>query len=267
MLPSELVLPVTVCGIVIAACWLLSIAFREYSWVDRIWSIIPPVYVGLFAAESGGHPRLVLMTVLTALWGARLTFNYARKGGYAPGGEDYRWAVLRSRMSPARWHAFNLGFIATYQNVLLLLITLPAWTAARHSAPLGGLDLILAVAFLGFLGGELWADQQQWRFHQQKKALAARGEAPPIGFLTTGLWAYSRHPNFFCELAQWWIVYLFAVVASGALLHGTIIGPALLTLLFHGSANFTEELTASKYPGYSEHQRRVSRILPWRPAR
>ncbi|MCK6547564.1 DUF1295 domain-containing protein [Myxococcota bacterium] len=268
MFPSELVVPATLCAIVIATCWLLSLVFREYSWVDRIWSIVPPIYVGLFAAQSDwSDPRLVLMTVLTALWGARLTFNYARKGGYAPGGEDYRWAILRSRMSPLQWHAFNLGFIATYQNVLLLLITLPAWTASKSPTPLGALDVALAIAFLAFLAGEFWADQQQWAFHQQKKALAAHGERHPKGFLDTGLWAYSRHPNFFCELAQWWIVYLFAVVASGAPLHATIVGPVLLTLLFHGSARFTEEITGGKYPGYAEHQRRVSRIIPWRPAR
>ncbi len=262
--PAELLLPMGLCAGVAALCWLLSLVFREYSWVDRIWSVVPPVYIGTFAAASAwSDPRLNLMTALTALWGARLTFNYARKGGYAPGGEDYRWSILRGRMKPWQWQLFNLFFIAGYQNLLLLLIALPAHTAAVHRAPLTGVDLALAALFLALLAGETVADQQQWNFHQQKKARAAAGEAEPLGFLDTGLWAYSRHPNFFCELGQWWVIYLFAVSASETLVHPTLVGPVLLTLLFHGSAQFTESITASKYPRYAEYQRRVSRIIPW----
>ncbi|MFO0624574.1 MAG: DUF1295 domain-containing protein [Polyangiales bacterium] len=266
MLPPELVLPVALTAGVATLCWILSLVFDEYSWVDRMWSVVPEVYVGCFAAQAGWtDARLNLMTVLTTLWGARLTFNYARKGGYARGGEDYRWRILRGRMSPAQWHAFNLGFISTYQNLLLLLIALPAWTAFRHRAPLGPADLLLAAAFVILLVGEFVSDQQQWDFHRAKRARAAAGEPEPLGFLDTGLWRFSRHPNFFCELGQWWVVYLFAVAASGQLLHPTLAGPVLLTLLFHGSANFTEAITASKYPAYAAYQRRVSRIIPMPP--
>jgi steroid 5-alpha reductase family enzyme len=117
-------------------CWLLSTVFQEYSWVDRIWSVVPPVYIGLIAAGADfGDARLNLMTVVTALWGARLTYNYARKGGYQKGGEDYRWAVLRARMSPLQWQLFNLFFISIYQNLLLLLIALPAYTVFANPRP------------------------------------------------------------------------------------------------------------------------------------
>jgi steroid 5-alpha reductase family enzyme len=266
MLPPELVLPVAVTAIVAATCWVLGLLFDEYSWVDRLWSVVPPVYIGLFAAQADfTDPRLNLMTALTALWGARLTFNYARKGGYARGGEDYRWRVLKARMSSLQWHAFHLLFIASYQHTLLLLIALPAWTALQHRGPLGAADVALAVLFLVLLAGEFLADQQQWDFHQQKKARAAAGAAEPKGFLDTGLWAWSRHPNFFFEQAQWWVVYGYAIVASGSLLHGTVLGPVLLTLLFHGSARFTESITASKYPAYADYQGRVSRMLPLPP--
>jgi steroid 5-alpha reductase family enzyme len=267
VVPPELVLPLSLCAGAFGLCWVLSLVFREYSWVDRLWSIIPPVYVGTLAYAAGGQDvRLNLMTALTALWGARLTFNYARKGGYAPGGEDYRWGILKARMKPWQWQLFNVGFIAGYQNLLLLLIALPAWTAYQHPTPVGPLDLALAALFLALLLGEFVADQQQWRFHQAKKARAQAGQVDPKGFLDTGLWAYSRHPNFFCELGQWWVVYAFAAVASGQPVHVTLLGPVLLTLLFHGSANFTESITASKYPRYAEYQRRVSRIVPM-PAR
>jgi steroid 5-alpha reductase family enzyme len=267
-LPPDLVLHAQLCAGVIAACWLLSVVTREYSWVDRIWSIVPPVYVGVFAAQAGwSDMRLDVMTALTTAWGARLTFNFWRKGGYAPGGEDYRWAVLRARMSPALYQVFNVVFIAGYQNVLLLLIALPAWRARQHPTPMEPLDWALAALFLLLLAGETLADQQQWDFHAQKRDAAARGEATDPPFLTTGLWAWSRHPNFFCEQAQWWVLYAIGARAAGVWIDATLAGAVLLTLLFHGSTQFTEALTLAKYPGYAAHQRTVSRLLPWPPRR
>src|ERR1051325_1077031 len=115
------------------ATWLLSVVTREYSWVDRIWSLAPIVYVAVFAgAAHFKDARLDVMLALVAAWGARLTFNFARKGGYAEGGEDYRWAVLRERMAPWQFQLFNFFFISLYQNAILLLITLPALTALEH---------------------------------------------------------------------------------------------------------------------------------------
>ena len=67
---------------VCAATWLTSIITKEYSWVDRIWSIIPIVYMWVFAYGANfADVRLNVMAVLVTLWGARLTFNFARKGG------------------------------------------------------------------------------------------------------------------------------------------------------------------------------------------
>ncbi len=268
MIPVELLVPLALCAAVAASAWLLSLIFREYSWVDRLWSIMPPIYVATFAARAGwADVRLDLMTALTAAWGVRLTFNYARKGGYAPGGQDYRWAILEARMSRLQWQLFDALFISAYQNLLLLLIALPAWTAYQHRTPLGALDYAAATLFALFLAGEFVADEQQWTFHVAKKARKAAGTEEPKGFLDTKLWSWSRHPNFFCELAQWWMVYVFAVAASGRALHVTLAGPVLLTLLFHGSARFTESITASKYPLYAGYQKRVSRIIPMPPKR
>ena len=267
---SPLFVALAGCGVVAAVCWILSVVTREYSWVDRLWSIVPIGYVAWFAfaaaAVRGPDSRLVLMTILVGLWGARLTFNFARKGGYRPGGEDYRWAELRRRMSPLSYQLFNFGFIAGYQNLLLLLISLPAWMAMRQPArPLGALDVALAAIFVALLVGETIADEQQWRFQEDKRRRRERGE--PIGqeFLTTGLFRYSRHPNFFCEQGMWWVVYLFSIAAGAPPLNAAIVGPVLLTLLFHGSTKFTEELTLRKYPAYAEYQNTTSRLIPMPP--
>ena len=250
---------------VIAVTWLLSVITREYSWVDRVWSIAPPVYVWLMVYRTpDASPRLWLIAVLTTLWGARLTFNYARKGGYAPGGEDYRWAILRQKLGPIGFQLFNATFIAPYQNALIFLLVAPANDLATSATPLGWLDVVLTAAFLAFLTGETIADQQQWNFHKAKTARKAKGEAGPQ-FCTTGLFRYSRHPNFFCEVAQWWVIYGFGVAATGHLFHWSILGPVLLTLLFDGSTRFTESITKSKYPEYGDYQRSTSRLLPLPP--
>jgi steroid 5-alpha reductase family enzyme len=257
------------CGALAAGCWLLSVATREYSWVDRLWSIVPALYVAIFAASDGGSPRLLLMLVLTTAWAARLTFNYARKGGYGMligkrGGEDYRWEELRKRMSPALFQVFNVFFIAGYQHLLLLLIALPAW-AARGAAPLGALDGLAALAFASLLVLETVADEQQWRFQQDKRKRKERGEPIEKPFLTTGLFRYSRHPNFFAEQGMWWCVYLFSVAAGAGWLNVTIVGPVLLTLLFQGSTGFTEEISARRYPSYADYQKTTSRLIPLPP--
>ncbi|MFT3712402.1 MAG: DUF1295 domain-containing protein [Archangium sp.] len=259
---------VQLCAVVIAVCWLLSVVTREYSWVDRIWSIIPAVYAWIIAAQSQfASARVVLIAVLTTLWAARLTFNFARKGGYKKGGEDYRWAILRERIGPVGFQLFNATFIAPFQNILLLLIVAPIITVAKYeSAGLGIADVLLAVAFLALLLGETVADEQQWRFHKAKAERKARGESGPE-FCTTGLFRFSRHPNFFCEVSQWWVVYGFAVVASGEWLHWSIAGAIVLTALFQGSTNMTEGISKSKYPAYAEYQRTTSRLMPWFPAK
>ncbi len=240
--------------------WITSLITHEHSWVDRLWSIVPVVYVWIFAGFTGlSDVRLVVMAVLVTLWGARLTFNFARKGGYT-GTEDYRWPILRARMKPWQFEVFNLLFIVIYQNAILVLITLAALTAYLNQTPFGVLDVLVTVLFLALLAGETVADQQQWDFHKAKAA----GEAE-TRFVTSGLWKFSRHPNFFFEQAQWWTLFLFGAVAAGSLLQWTVLGPLLLTLLFVGSTVFTESITKSKYPEYADYQAVTSPIVPWFP--
>ena len=243
---------------VCAFTWIVSLVTHEHSWVDRLWSIVPVAYVWIFAAFAGlGDARLNVMAVLVTLWGARLTFNFARKGGYS-GTEDYRWPVLRARMKPWQFAIFNLFFIVLYQNALLVLITLGALTAWQYQTPFGPIDAALTVLFLCLLAGETIADQQQWSF-QKRKVAKQTGER----FVTTGLWRFSRHPNFFFEQAQWWVVFVFGAVAAGSLVQWTVLGPFLLTLLFVGSTRFTESITRSRYPEYAEYQATTSPIIPW----
>jgi steroid 5-alpha reductase family enzyme len=259
---------------VAAVTFVASELTRNYSQVDRLWSLMPIGYAWLFAARGGWDGRLVLMAALVTAWGIRLSFNFWRRGGYGwppwTGAEDHRWAVLRKRpelASPWRWRLFNLGFISFYQNLLLLLLVTPAVVAwgARGTA-LNPLDGVAAALLVGFLLAETVADNQQFAFQTEKHRRLAAG-APlagdhAAGFLTQGLFRYARHPNFAAEQGTWCAFYLFSVAATGAWLNWSVVGAVLLILLFQGSTRFTEEITASKYPGYEGYRQAVPAFLP-----
>jgi steroid 5-alpha reductase family enzyme len=119
---------------------------------------------------------------------------------------------------------------------------------------------------LAFLVLETIADQQQYVFQQSKYNLLPRQEALQAdyqrGFRTTGLFAWSRHPNYLGELGVWWSLYLIGVFGVDKLLHWSMIGPFLLTLLFIGSTWFTEGITTEKYPAYQEYRKQVWPIFP-----
>ena len=164
---------------------------------------------------------------------------------------------------------FNLGFISGYQNVLIMLITLPTIIALQFSeTPLGWLDVLAAALVVIMLLIETIADQQQWRYQSAKKELMEAGQ--PLtgnyagGFLDKGLWAWSRHPNYFAEQGVWIAFYLFSVAASGQWLNWSISGCILLMVLFRASSNFSEEISALKYPEYARYQETVPRFFPFK---
>ena len=246
---------------------------KNNSQVDKLWSILPSVYVWIVAYASDFSPRVVLMAVLATIWAARLTYNFNRRGGYSwkfwEGEEDYRWEVLRQNpvfKSKIAWKLFHLFFICIYQMTLILLFTLPSIVAWQGENPLGLFDVILAGLFLFFVIFETVADQQQWNYQSVKYAKKAANEKLEgnyaKGFVDTGLWSKMRHPNYFAEQSIWLVFYLFSVAASGRWLNWSVMGIVLLLLLFQGSADFSEKLSAEKYPEYKNYLKKVPRFLP-----
>jgi len=253
-------------------CFLISTITGNHSQVDKLWSLIPIAYVWMVAFHSGFESRLVLMALLVTAWGIRLTYNFSRRGGYSvrfwTGEEDYRWAVLRAKPELAtrwRWVLFNLFFISLYQMGLILLFTLPA-VRSIDGTPLGWADYLLAFLLISLIVIETIADQQQWNFHREKRLLMANETDLPDkykkGFVHTGLWGRMRHPNYAAEQAIWIVFYFFSVAATGVWINWSVMGAILLVVLFWGSSNFSESISAVKYPDYVEYKKRVPRFLP-----
>ncbi|KAJ3363520.1 hypothetical protein HDU91_002958 [Kappamyces sp. JEL0680] len=206
--------------------------------------------------------------------GCRLTFNFWRRGGYHKGEQDYRWPILYKIFQdypPIAWHMFNFWFISLYQNLLLFLITLPVYVASLDGSAWAGQDTVLLVACFVLLLGEWAADQQQWTYQTKKYALIKEhGDIAKIpipyryGFRTTGLFRFSRHPNFFCVFCSVLVSSLFTISFNlqAGLWFYSFLGTILLTTLFLGSTKFTEDITASKYPLYREYQKCTSALIP-----
>ncbi len=254
-------------------CFAVSTITNNHSQVDKLWSVLPVVYAWMICYKAGFEPRIFLMALLVSVWGLRLSYNFSRRGGYSikfwTGEEDYRWPVLRKKPEFAakwKWVVFNMLFISMYQLGLVLLITLPALKSVGGE-PLIWVDYLLAGLLLFFVITETIADQQQWNYHKQKNILKQDGKELSgdlkKGFMDRGLWGLVRHPNYASEQAVWIVFYFFSVAATGKLLNWSIIGAVLLVLLFWGSSNFSETISAGKYPEYEDYKKKVPRFIPF----
>ncbi len=159
----------------------------------------------------------------------------------------------------------NITFISPGQMLLVWLTTAPmhqAWL--WRESPLNWLDGVAAALFLALLVVQTVADEQMWRFQQDKKRRIAAGEEVFRPFMTTGLFGVCRHPNYFSEMAMWLVFYLFAVAASGQWLHWTGLGFILLIGLFIPSTRLGESISVSKYPAYRDYQATTPSLIPLR---
>ncbi|KAF2455995.1 hypothetical protein BDY21DRAFT_365199 [Lineolata rhizophorae] len=256
---------------------LLSELNRNYSQVDRAWSLLPPVYLGHYClwAHMSGLPtqRLDNLLAFSCVWGVRLTYNYWRKGGYQIGSEDYRWAVLREHLNGPLLFLFNLVFISFIQSLLLFAITSPAYVlmlASRISPEMNTPDLIFVRTLMGLVLAEWFADEQQWKYQQAKKVYQGTAKVPPKytqedldrGFVVTGLWSLCRHPNFAAEQAIWILVYQWSCFITDVYWNWTLVGAISYVLLFQGSTWLTESISAKKYPEYKTYQKLVNKFIP-----
>lgn len=258
----------------------VSEANRNYSQVDRLWSIIPVIYnvhYGLWAHLNGlPTQRLNHVLAVSLIWGARLTFNYWRKGGYTVGSEDYRWNIVKDRIGAPGMFLLNVTFISLGQNILLWLITTPTYILLL-SARLSGNELSQYDSFFGrtmlvLVVVEYFADQQQWNFHKAKSAYQKTAKVPADykytrqqldrGFNTSGLWRWSRHPNFAAEQSFWVCLYQWACMESWSYFNWTGAGAFGYLILFQASTLLTEWITAGKYADYKLYQQRVGKFLP-----
>lgn len=237
--------------------WLVSLRTRDVSIVDIFWGL---GFVGIAAVALGATaapgPRALLTFVLVAVWGVRLAAYLAwRNHGQ---GEDYRYAAMR-RHHGERFARVSLGTVFGLQAILMWVVSLPAQAAiAAGAAPLGWLDAIAAVVWATGLFFESVGDAQLARF---KADPANRGRV-----MDRGLWAWTRHPNYFGDFCVWWGIGLLGL-AAGA--WWSLVGPALMSVLLlrvSGVALLEKGLRKTR-PGYAAYIAATPAFFPRPPRR
>ena len=238
--------------------WLVSLAVRDSSIVDIAWG--PLLFlVGLtyYLTTVAPGSRARLMLALVALWAIRLAAHIgARNLGH---GEDFRYAAWRAQ-HPDTWWIRSYFKVFLLQGVVAWLVAMPLYYAITSASPVHFTlwDQIGALVFAAGFLFEAIGDEQLRRF---KANPANKGRV-----MNTGLWRYTRHPNYFGEAMLWWGLGLIGVAAGGWL---GLAGPAIITYLLirvSGVAMLEKTLKETK-PGYAEYVANTSSFLPLPPRR
>lgn len=235
--------------------WILSVRLGDVSIVDVFWGPGFALAGGTYLLVDGSFSdRGVLAVTLVTVWAVRLgTHLLIRNLGSS--GEDPRYQAMREPYGDQYWWV-SLFTVFWLQAGLLWIISAPLLGAVRSGSPLGLLDGIGALVFATGLTIETVADLQLKRFRANP---ANKGTV-----LDSGLWRYSRHPNYFGDFVVWWGLYLIAL-SGGA--WWTAFGPALISwlLLRVSGVTMLERGLKKTRPGYEEYVRRTSAFIPWPP--
>lgn len=235
-----------------------SLAFKNSSFYDAYWSVIPPLLALWWFAHRAPEidlTRAYLVIALVWLWAIRLTANWATFWeGLSH--EDWRYPLVRARAGKYGVAADFAG-IHLFPTIQVFLGCLPIYAVmTRGAAPLGTLDIVAAVVTFGAITIEMIADLQLHAFIKTRK---------PGTFITSGLWAWSRHPNYFGEVSFWWGLMLFGVSVA-ADQWWVYTGAAAMALMFQfASIPLMDERSAERRPAYREHMKKVSALVPWPP--
>ncbi|NMO49620.1 DUF1295 domain-containing protein [Actinoplanes sp. TBRC 11911] len=228
-----------------------SMVVRNASLYDPYWSVAPAVIVAAWVWQAGLSGRRIAVLVLVLVWAVRLTANWA-SSWRGLGHEDWRYVQLREqrpRLLP--WWLLNLTGIQLMPTLVVFAGLLAVWPAVKTNEHSFGLIDVLAVVVTGTsIAVEATADRQ------------LRRHARPGRTLDSGLWRYSRHPNYLGEIGFWWGLWLFALAAAPSW-WWTVAGPITMVLLFtFVSVPLMDRRSLSRRPGYADHMRRVPALLP-----
>ncbi len=242
------------------AVFAFSRTYRNSSFYDAYWSVIPPVLLFYWWSQGGpgvDQVRCWLVAIVVVAWAIRLTANWIY--GF-PGlhHEDWRYPMFRERAG--RWEFFvDLFAIHLIPTVQVFVGMLPVYVAVTR--PGTGVAWLAWVAFAVGLAAvtlELVADVQMHRFVKDRR----EGQA-----MDRGLWSWSRHPNYFGEFGFWFALALFGVAAAPAEAWWLFVGAAMILAMFLGaSIPMMEERSLARRPDYQDIVDRVSRFVP-RPPR
>jgi steroid 5-alpha reductase family enzyme len=252
-------LPFTLLAVllVLGSTFVVALRVGRHAVVDVAWGLgFVAVAVASFVASDGegDDVRRTLVLLLTAAWGVRLAGHIAlRSRGH---GEDPRYVELMAK-APGHPHLFAFRKVYLTQGAVMWFVSLPVQVAAFETTGPTWLTWLGVAVWAVGLGFESVGDLQLTRFRNDP---ASRGQV-----LDTGLWRFTRHPNYFGDACAWWGISLVASSAWPGIL--TILSPLAMTwFLAAGTGKpLLEKDMASRRPGYADYVRRTSGFVPLPP--
>jgi steroid 5-alpha reductase family enzyme len=234
--------------------WLVSVVRRDVSIVDSMWSLMILLCLLFYTllAENNG-PRTSIVIALVSLWAIRLSLHITIRNHGEP--EDRRYQEIRRNNQPFfEWKSLYIVFL--FQGLLAWVVCLPVVAAVSGQTPPGPLDFAGIALWLIGMTFEVVGDYQLMRFRSSERS--------KNDVLDTGLWRYTRHPNYFGEAVIWWGFYLFAVSAGA---WWTLFAPLMMTflLLRVSGVALLEKDIAGRRPAYRDYIRRTNAFFPGRP--
>jgi steroid 5-alpha reductase family enzyme len=246
-------------GAATVVIFIFSLILKNSSMYDPYWSVYPIFIAFWWMAEfgdAGNTVRNLLATGLVVAWGVRLTYNWARSW---PGmvHEDWRYTKLSDDTGPLYWLVSFLG-IHLFPTVLVFLGCIPLYFIFQDPSALGFIDALAVVVTAGAITIEAVADNQLRAFR-----LARTESSPKI--MATGLWGWSRHPNYFGEIMFWVGIFLFTLPQFMAGEYWIIAGMASMIVLFVFISIPMMEKREMRKEGYDLYKKRVSFLVPLPP--
>ncbi len=236
------------------AAWAVSVVIRNVAFVDSLWSLFFLIAAVAFAAAAWPlSARGLLVTVLVAVWALRLSIYITARNWGQP--EDHRYQKIRANNEPG-FAIKSLYIVFGLQGVLAWFIAMPLVPAIMNPGDIGPLETVAAALWLLGFVFEAGGDYQLARF---KSDPSNKGRV-----LDTGLWRYTRHPNYFGDFCVWWAFYLFAVAAGG---WWTLLSPVLMSLLLLkvSGVALLEKTITERRPEYADYVRRTNAFFPGLP--
>lgn len=235
--------------------------FRNSSFYDAYWSVIPPLIALYWLAQTSVEPpplRTLLILGLILYWATRLTLNWAVHW-HGMEHEDWRYVMLKQR-NPRSEFFIDLAGIHLFPTFQVFAGMLPVYAALCMSGNgFNWLDVVAALVTFGAITVQMISDFQLHAFNARKQP----GES-----ICSGLWSWSRHPNYFGEIGFWFGLFLFGLAAYPAGWYWMGSGFVAMTLMFlFASIPFMEKRSLERRPGYQQVIDSVSMLIPLPPKR